>query len=225
MDGRLHRLFISYLPASVNDFLWVVFFLGAYVTAGTRGLEVLHYTLGYSMSVLIIIRIFFGLADKGYANIIEWFQDPVAIITNLRDRLKLELYTDSGLPLALPIVTALGLTISATGWSSLHQSFGHWITHVHEILSIVMLSIFLLHILLMSSKFDLRSDLLFKAMVNRKSLIKANAIQRSKPRLVLPLLVLFICFWTYQYIYAAEGGIDGIEGSVQSQEHIEDLSQ
>jgi hypothetical protein len=88
-----------------------------------------------------------------------------------------------------------------------------------------MLSILSLHILLMSSKFDLHSDLLFKGMVNRKSLIKANAIQRSKPRLVLILLVLFISFWTYQYIYAAEGGIDGIEGSVQGQEHIEDLSQ
>ena len=225
MDGRLHRLLISYLPASVNDFLWVVFFLGAYVTAGTKGLEVLHYTLGYSMSALIIIRIFFGRVDKGYTNKIERFQDPVAFISDLRARLKLELYTDSGLPLALPIVTALGLTISATGWSSLHQSFGHWITHVHEILSIVMLSIFSLHILLMSSKFNLHSDLLFKAMVNRKSLIKKNAIQRSKPRLVLLLLVLFISFWTYQYIYAAEGGIDGIEGSVHGQEHIEDLSQ
>jgi hypothetical protein len=91
MDGRLHRLLISYLPVSVNDFLWVVFFLGAYVTAGTKGLEVLHYTLGYSMSALIIIRIFFGLADKGYTNIIEWFQDPVEFISDLRTRLKLEL--------------------------------------------------------------------------------------------------------------------------------------
>ena len=65
MDGRLHRLLISYLPASVNDFLWVVFFLGAYVTAGTKGLEVLHYTLGYSMSALIIIRIFSDVSIKG----------------------------------------------------------------------------------------------------------------------------------------------------------------
>jgi len=65
MDGRLHRLLISYLPVSVNDFLWVVFFLGAYVTAGTKGLEVLHYTLGYSMSALIIIRIFSDLPIKG----------------------------------------------------------------------------------------------------------------------------------------------------------------
>ena len=96
--------------------------------------------------------------------------------------------------------------------SRISQSFGLWITHVNEILSVVMLSIFSLHILLMSSKFDLHSDLLFKAMVNRKSLIKANAVQRSKPRLVLLLLVLFISFWTYQYIYAAEGGIDGIGG-------------
>ena len=223
MDGRLHRLLISCLPASVNDLLWVVFFLGSFVTAGTKGLEVLHYTLGYSMSALIIVRIIFGLADTRYTNVIEWFQDPIAIISNLRARLKLELYTDSGLPLALPIVTALGLTISATGWSSLHQTFGHWISHVHEILSIVMLSIFSLHILLMSSKFDLHSDLLFKAMVNRKSLIKVNASQRSKPRLVLPLLALFISFWTYQYIYAAEGGIDGIESSVQALEHIDDL--
>ena len=223
MDGRLHRFIISHLPASINDWLWVVFFFGTYLTAGTKGLEVLHYTLGYTTAALITLRIIFGLAETRYTTVIELFLDPVTIITNLKARLKLELNTDNGLPLALPIVTALGLSISATGWSSLHQTFGHWITHVHEILSIVMLSILSLHILLMTNKFDLHSDLLFKAMINRKALIKENASQRSKPRLVLLLFVLFISFWVYQYIYAIEGGIDGMEDSVQGQEYIDTL--
>jgi hypothetical protein len=75
----------------------------------------------------------------------------------------------------------------------------------------------------MTNKFDLHSDLLFKAMINRKALIKENASQRSKPQLVLLLFVLFISFWVYQYIYAIEGGIDGMEDSVQGQEYIDTL--
>ena len=227
MNDSSHKFLIWDLPVRVIHWLLVICFFGAYLTAEIDELKVVHFTLGYTLATLIVVRIFWGFTGTTHAKFINFVQGPRAVIKYLQSVMHREHSTDAGHnpagSLAILALLLAGLVVSFTGWSTLHQIFGEWTEEVHEVLANVMLAIVCLHIFAVVGSSFLHKENLVKAMVTgQKKAQDKDAIPGPKPLLAIALLVGVLSFWGYQYTHVTEGGIDGTAALVEGNDHAEE---
>jgi cytochrome b len=227
MDDSSHKVLIWDLPVRLIHWLLVICFFGAYITAEIDELKIIHFTLGYTLAVLIVIRIAWGFIGTTHAKFSNFIRHPKAAISYLRSMIRREHPTDVGHnpagALAIVALLSLGLLVSLTGWSTLHEMVGEWAEEVHEVLANFMLVIVVVHIVAVVGGSFLQKENLVKAMITgKKTALDKDAIPESKSLLAIALLLAVLSFWFYQYDHAAEGGIDGMVALDQENEHSDE---
>jgi cytochrome b len=227
MDDSSHKVLIWDLPVRLFHWLLVICFFGAYITAEIDELKIIHFTLGYTLAALIVIRIAWGFIGTTHAKFSNFIRHPKAAISYLRSMIRREHPTDVGHnpagALAIVALLSLGLLVSLTGWSTLHEMVGEWAEEVHEVLANFMLVIVVVHIVAVVGGSFLQKENLVKAMITgKKTALDKDAIPESKSLLAIALLLAVLSFWLYQYDHAAEGGIDGMVALDQKNEHSDE---
>ena len=227
MDDSSHKVLIWDLPVRLIHWLLVICFFGAYITAEIDELKIIHFTLGYTVAALIVIRIAWGFIGTTHAKFSNFIRHPKAAISYLRSMIRREHPTDVGHnpagALAIVALLSLGLLVSLTGWSTLHEMVGEWAEEVHEVLANFMLVIVVVHIVAVVGGSFLQKENLVKAMITgKKTALDKDTIPESKSLLAIALLLAVLSFWFYQYDHAAEGGIDGMVALDQENEHSDE---
>jgi cytochrome b len=227
MDDSSHKVLIWDLPVRLIHWLLVICFFGAYITAEIDELKIIHFTLGYTLAALIVIRIAWGFIGTTHAKFSNFIRHPKAAISYLRSLIRREHPTGVGHnpagALAIVALLSLGLLVSLTGWSTLHEMVGEWAEEVHEVLANLMLVIVVVHIVAAVVGSFLHKENLVKAMITgKKTALDKDAISESKSLLAIALLLAVLSFWFYQYDHAAEGGVDGIVALDQENEHSDE---
>ena len=227
MDDSAHKVLIWDLPVRLIHWLLVLCFFGAYFTAEVDELKIIHFTLGYTLAALIVIRIAWGFIGTTHAKFRNFVRHPMAAIHYLRSVIRREHTTDVGHnpagALAIVALLSLGLLVSVTGWSTLHEIYGEWAAEIHEVLANIMLAVVVIHIVAVVGGSFLHKENLVKAMITgKKTAQHKDAIPKSKSLLASALLTAVLSFWFYQYNHAAEGGVDGIAALTEENEHSDD---
>jgi cytochrome b len=227
MDDSSHKVLIWDLPVRLIHWLLVICFFGAYITAEIDELKIIHFTLGYTVAALIVIRIAWGFIGTTHAKFSNFIRHPKAAISYLRSMIRREHPTDVGHnpagALAIVALLSLGLLVSLSGWSTLHEMVGEWAEEVHEVLANFMLVIVVVHIVAVVGGSFLQKENLVKAMITgKKTALDKDTIPESKSLLAIALLLAVLSFWFYQYDHAAEGGIDGMVALDQENEHSDE---
>ena len=227
MDDSAHKVLIWDLPVRLIHWLMVVCFFGAYFTAEVDELKIIHFTLGYTLAALIIIRIVWGFLGTTHAKFRNFVQHPIAAIHYLQAVIRREHTTDIGHnpagALAIIVLLSLGLLVTFTGWATLHEIYGEWAEEIHEVLANIMLAVVVIHIVAVMGGSFLHKENLVKAMITgKKTAQHKDAIPESKSLLAIALLTAVLSFWFYQFNHAAEGGVDGIAALAEENEHSDD---
>lgn len=227
MDDSSHKVLIWDLPVRVIHWLLVICFFGAYLTSEIEELKILHFTLGYTLAALIVVRIVWGFIGTAHSKFINFVHGPKAVINYLQSVIHRKHTPDVGHnpagALAILALLFAGLLVTFTGWSTLHQIFGEWTEEVHEVLANVMLAIVCVHIFAVVGSSFLHKENLVKAMVTgQKKAADKDAIPGAKPLLAIALLIAVLSFWEYQYKHFSEGGIDGIAALAEDNHHAEE---
>jgi len=227
MDNSSHKVLIWDLPVRLIHWLMAVCFFGAYITAEIAELKIIHFTLGYTLAALIIIRIVWGFFGTTHAKFSNFVRHPKAAIHYLQSMIRHEPPTDVGHnpagALAILALLSFGLLPTFTGWLTLHEIVGEWAEEVHEVLANIMLGIVVIHIVAVVVGSFLHKENLVRAMITGKKTAHHNdAIPEAKSLLAIALLTAVLSFWFYQYNHAAEGGVDGIAALDEVNEHAEE---
>jgi cytochrome b len=227
MDDSSHKVLIWDLPVRLIHWLLVVCFFGAYITAEITELKIVHFTLGYTLAALIVIRIAWGFIGTTHARFSNFVRHPKAAIHYLQSMIRREPTTDVGHnpagALAILALLSFGLLVTFTGWSTLHEIVGEWAEEVHEVLANIMLGIVVIHIVAVVVGSFLHKENLVRAMITgKKSAPHKDAIPEAKSLLAIALLTAVLSFWFYQYNHATEGGVDGIAALDEVNEHAEE---
>lgn len=202
------------LPVRAIHWLLVVCFIGAYLTAEQDGLRLLHVTLGYTLAALMVVRIFWGFVGSQHAKFSSFIKGPEATWDYLMSLLQAKPQHHAGHnplgAIAIAGLLLLGITVSFTGWSALHEVGGEWNEELHEAIAEGMVVLVAIHVLSVIAASLLHRENLVKAMVSGFKTGKPSE-QIKNPHAFTAILVLcaVIGFWSYQYTHALDGGIDG----------------
>jgi len=201
--AQRRRILVWDAPTRVFHWLLALCFAGAFLTAESDGLRLVHVTLGYTMGALVVFRLVWGLVGSRYARFSNFMHGPRAVLGYLRS-------LTSGQPQhhlghnpagALAIVALLGLTVLvvATGWMHYAHIGGAWTEEVHEGLANAMLALVLVHVAAVLASSWLHRENLIGAMLHgHKTGAPDQGIGRPWRGVAAVLLVAVLGFWWWQ---------------------------
>ena len=202
-DAR-RRILVWDAPLRVFHWLMVVCFAGAYLTAENDSLRLVHVTLGYTMGVLVALRLVWGVVGSRHARFANFVRGPAAVIRYLRAAVSghPEHHVGHNPAGALAIVALLGLTVLlvASGWAHYQDIGGEWTEELHEIVANGMLALVVVHVVAVLASSWLHRENLVGAMIHgRKAGDPGQAAARPWRGLAVLLLALVLAFWAWQW--------------------------
>jgi cytochrome b len=198
-------------PVRVFHWLMALSFAGAYLTAESESLRLVHVTLGYTMAGLVAFRLVWGVVGSRYARFSNFVRGPAAVMRYLRSLLSGQPghYLGHNPAGALAIVALLGLTVLVvvTGWANYNEIGGDWTEEVHEVLANVMLGLVIVHIAAVVASSWLHRENLIGAMIDGyKAGDASQGIRKAWPAVAAVLLVVVLGFWAWQWNTAPAPG-------------------
>lgn len=199
-------------PTRVFHWLLALCFAGAYLTAESESLRLVHVTLGYTMAGLIVFRVFWGLAGSRYARFANFVRGPSAALRYLRSLVssKPEHHVGHNPAGALAILALLGAgaLLVATGWAT-YNDIG-WAEDVHEGVANAMLALVGVHVAAVLASSWLHRENLVGAMIDgRKAGSPGEGIRRPWRGVAALLLAAVAAFWAWQWQAAPAPHVGG----------------
>lgn len=200
-------------PVRVIHWLLVLCFAGAYLTAESESLRLVHVTLGYTMGGLVAFRLIWGLAGSRYARFSDFVRGPGAIMRYLRSIFSghPEHYVGHNPAGALAIIALLGATVLLvlTGWANYNDVAGEWTEEVHEVIANAMLALIVLHVAAVLASSWLHHENLIGAMINgRKHGSPQEGIGRPWRGVAALVLAGVLGYWWWQSQAPSPQGAD-----------------
>ena len=188
-------------PVRIFHWLMVLCFAGAYLTAESESLRLVHVTLGYTMAGLVGVRLVWGVVGSRHARFSNFVRGPAAILRYLRSLIsghpeRTVGHNPAG---AHAIIGLLGLTILlvATGWANYNDIGGE---ELHEGVANAMLALVAIHVAgVLASSLLHRENLVGAMLHGRKTGAPAEGISRSWRALAALLLAVVLGFWWWQW--------------------------
>jgi cytochrome b len=194
-------------PVRVFHWLFVLCFVGAYLTAESERWRLAHVTLGYTMGGLVAFRMVWGLLGTRYARFGTFVRGPVQVWRYGRSLLSGQPEHHVGHNPAGAAAIVLMLLASAamvlTGWAVYNDRGGNWMEDLHEGSANLMLLLVAVHIGGVAVASWLHRENLVRAMLTgRKQGLPAQAIARPFRVVALLVLAAVIGFWWQQWASA-----------------------
>ena len=202
--GSIGKVLVWDAPVRVFHWLMVLSFAGAWLTAESERLRLVHVSLGYTMAGLVAFRLVWGLIGTRHARFASFVRGPAAIVRYLRSLFsaKPEHHAGHNPAGALAIVAMLGLTLLlvASGWANYNELGGHLIEELHEVLANSMLLLVGVHVAAVILSGWLHRENLARAMLNgRKHAGAQQAIRSACYSVAAVVLAAVLYFWWAQW--------------------------
>lgn len=188
------------LPTRLFHWLLVGSFAGAWLTAESERLQLIHVTLGYTVAGLIVFRLVWGVTGTRWARFRSFLPSPSAAIDYAKaliGKAPEKHYTGHN-PLGALAVYALlllGIAVTASGYGYL-QLDQDWLEEAHEVAANGMLALVILHVFgVIVSSLKHRENLVRGMVTGRKTGEADEAIPGNR---VIPGILLAVAvggFW------------------------------
>jgi cytochrome b len=193
--------------------LLVVSFVGAYLSAESERLQIIHLTFGYTLAGLIAFRLLWGMVGSRHAQFRDFWPSPTKVwqyALSLIGKAQAPHYIGHN-PLGALAVYALlllGIAVSVTGYAYLQELGGDWMEEGHGLIANMMLGLVGLHIIgVLISSFAHQENLIRGMVTGKKDGEPAQAITSSFNVVGLILLIIVGGFWTVAYFKPAAVGL------------------
>lgn len=204
-------------PVRVFHWLAVACFAGAWLTAESERLHLVHITLGYTLGGLVAFRVLWGLLDTGPARFANFVRSPAAAwryISSLLGERPLH-YTGHNPAGALAIVALLGL-IGLTvglGWATETERLPGWLDEGHELAANALMALVVVHLVGVAVGSLRHRENLPRAMLTGfKRGLPGEGIRRQHGWLGALVLICALGFWAWQWQSApVSPGLGGAE--------------
>ena len=192
-------------PTRVFHWLLVVCFAGAWLTSESERLQMIHYAFGYSACALVIFRLVWGLIGTRYARFTQFIKGPKQILIHFKGALSGNHATVGHNPAGGLVMVALMLIIlliGLTGYWSVKEFLGDFMSGAHETIASLALALVVIHIAAAIIMSLLQKENLVRAMVDGKKHGLPEQAIRFPQYLIGFLLMLG---WGY-FFYLVVGG-------------------
>ena len=198
-------------PTRIFHWLLVICFAGAWLTSESERLQMIHYAFGYSAVALVLFRLVWGLIGTKYARFTQFIKGPKQILSHFKDALSGKRHTIVGHNpaggLVMVALMLIILLIGLTGYLSVKEFLGDFMSGAHEAIASLALALVIVHIAAAIIMSLLQRENLIKAMVTGKKLGLPEQAIRFPQYLVGILLVLG---WAYCFYMIISGAIPSL---------------
>jgi cytochrome b len=203
-DTGTRRILVWDAPVRVFHWLMVMCFAGAWLTAESEHLRLLHVTLGYTMAGLVGFRLLWGLLGTRHARFASFVRGPKAaaryVGAALRGRPDHHAGHNPAGAIAIVALLALTVIVTASGWLTYAELGGDWLEELHEGAASFMLGVVGVHVagVLIASVLQ-RENLVGAMLSGRKPGRPEEGIRSAWRSVAALMLVAVLAFWWLQW--------------------------
>jgi cytochrome b len=173
--GKVRQLILVWdMPVRVFHWLLVICFAGAWLSAESERLQMIHYAFGYTAVLLVLIRLLWGLIGTRYARFSQFLKSPRAVMGHFMAMLRGHPHHDVGHNpaggLVMLILMLLILLIGLTGYLSVKEFLGNFASEAHEVVANLVLGLVIIHIIAAIGMSLIERQNLVRSMVSGKKL-------------------------------------------------------
>ena len=198
------------VPTRVFHWLLVVCFAGAWLTSESERLQMIHYAFGYSACALVLFRMVWGLVGTRYARFTQFIKGPKQILIHLKGALSGHHDSVGHNPaggLVMLVLMLIILLIGLTGYLSVKEFLGDFMSGAHEAIASLALTLVVVHIAAAVIMSLLQKENLVRAMVDGKK----QGLPEQAIRFPQYLIGLFLfAGWGYFFYLVVSGSLPGL---------------
>lgn len=226
-DASPQKIRIWDAPVRVFHWLLVLSFAGAYLTAESERWRLVHVTLGYTLGGLLAFRLIWGVIGTRYARFSNFVRGPAAVVRYLKSiqakQPEHHLGHNPAGAVAILLLMALGLAITATGYITYNDLGPGWVSELHEQAVNAMVLVIVGHLVGVVTASLQHKENLVRAMVTGfKTGAADQGIRRSWTAVALALVVTVLGFWWLQWQSAPQPDATTAQISAQEAHHDKD---
>jgi cytochrome b len=191
-------------PVRVFHWLLVLSFAGAYLSAESEVWRLLHVTLGYTLGGLLAFRLVWGVIGTRYARFGSFVRGPSAVLRYLQSikakQPEHHLGHNPAGAVAIVLLMALGLGITATGYITYNDLGPGWVSELHDVLANGMLLVIFGHLVGVVMASVQHKENLVRSMVTGYKMGEASqGIRRTWVLVAVALVLAVLGFWWQQW--------------------------
>ena len=160
------------MPVRVFHWLLVICFAGAWLSSESERWAMIHYAFGYTASLLVLIRLVWGLIGTRYARFSQFLKKPKAVLEHFMAMLRGNPHQDVGHNpaggLVMFALMLLILLIGLSGYLSVKEFLGNFVSEIHEAVSSLVLGLAIVHIIAAVGMSLIERQNLIRSMVTGK---------------------------------------------------------
>lgn len=173
VTGRVRQAIMVWdMPVRVSHWLLVICFAGAWLSSESERWALIHYAFGYTACLLVLIRLVWGLIGTRYARFSQFLKSPRAVIEHFMAMLRGHPHHDVGHNpaggLVMFALMLLMLLIGFTGYLSVKEFLGNFVSEAHEVLASLALGLAIVHIIAAIGMSLIEKQNLVRSMVSGK---------------------------------------------------------
>ena len=226
-DTGMQKIRVWDAPVRVFHWLLVLCFAGAYLTSDSEAWRLLHVTLGYTLGGLLAFRLVWGLVGTRYARFRQFVRGPSAVLRYLqslrRGQPEHHLGHNPAGAVAIVLLMALGLAITATGYATFNELGPGWLVELHELAVDAMLVVIAGHLLgVVTASLQHRENLVRAMVTGFKNGPPAQAIRSTWRIVALALVLAVLGFWWLQWQSAPQAEAAAQASTLSRSAHEDD---
>ena len=199
------------MPVRVFHWLLVICFAGAWLSSESERLAMIHYAFGYTACLLVLIRFVWGLIGTRYARFSQFLKRPKAALEHFKAMLRGHPHHDIGHNpaggLVMFALMLLILLIGLSGYLSVKEFLGHFVSEVHEAVASLVLGLVILHIIAAVGMSVLEKQNLVRSMITGKKQGMPEQGIRYPQYLIGLLILIASIFGFYQVVSGSLPGL------------------
>lgn len=160
------------MPVRVFHWLLVICFAGAWLSSESERWAMIHYAFGYTACLLVLIRLVWGLIGTRYARFSQFLKSPKAVLEHFMAMLRGNPHHDVGHNpaggLVMFALMLLILVIGLTGYLSVKEFLGNFVSEAHEAVASLVLGLVIVHIIAAVGMSVIERQNLVRSMVTGK---------------------------------------------------------
>ena len=172
MSNQKQSVLVWDFPVRIFHWLLVISFAGAWLTSESDAQRMIHYAFGYSACALVLFRIVWGIVGTRYARFAQFIKGPTETIDHIKalliGRHPSELGHNPAGALVMIALMLLVLLIGLTGYLSVKEFLGDFMSEAHEVTANLAIWLVIIHIVAAVVMSFLQRENLIKSMVTGK---------------------------------------------------------
>jgi len=167
-----HAIMVWDMPVRIFHWLLVICFAGAWLSSESERWAMIHYAFGYTACLLVLIRMVWGLIGTRYARFSQFIKGTKAVLEHFMAMLRGHPHHTVGHNpaggLVMFALMLLILLIGLTGYLSVKEFLGNFVSEAHEVFSSLALGLVIIHVIAAIGMSLIERQNLVRSMVNGK---------------------------------------------------------